>query len=45
MDFLEELARKNGAEFDKLIQVFLYWENNEEYRIDYVFQDASNQYL
>ncbi len=45
MDFLEELARKNGAEFDKLIQVFLYWENDEEYRIDYVFQDASNQYL
>lgn len=45
MDFLEELAHKNGAEFDKLIQVFLYWENNEEYRIDYVFQDASNQYL
>ena len=45
MDFLEELAYKNGAEFDKLIQVFLYWENDEEYRIDFIFQDASNQYL
>lgn len=45
MDCLEELARNNGAEYDKLIQVFLYWVNDEEYRIDYVFQDSSNQYL
>lgn len=45
MDYLDELAQKGEAEFDKLIQVFLYWENNEEYRIDYVFQDSSNQYL
>lgn len=45
MEFLEELARKKGVEFDKLIQAFLYWENDEEYRIDYVFRDASNQYL
>lgn len=39
------MARSKGPDFDKLIQVFTYWENNEEYRIDYVFQDASNQYL
>lgn len=27
MDYLDELAQKGEAEFDKLIQVFLYWEN------------------
>jgi len=45
MDYLEELAHNNKVEYDKLIQVFLYWKNAEEYRIDYVFQDSSNQYL
>lgn len=45
MDYLEELANKGGADCDKLIQAFLYWENDEEFRIDYVFRDSSNQYL
>lgn len=45
MEVLDAMALSKGADFDKLIQVFTYWENDEEYRIDYVFQDASNQYL
>lgn len=45
MEVLNVLAQNKGADFDKLIQVYIYWENDEEYRIDYVFQDASNQYL
>lgn len=45
MDYLEKLAIECGAEYDKLIQAFMYWENDEEFRIDYVFQDSSNQYL
>lgn len=45
MDFLEQWARENGVEFDKLIQVFVYWVSDKEFRIDYAFKDSSNQYL
>ena len=45
MDYLEEKAQNNEVDHDKLIQVFIYWINNEECRIDYEFLDSSNQYL
>ena len=45
MEVLETMALSKGADFDKLIQVFIYWKTDEEYRIDYIFQDASNQYI
>lgn len=44
MDFLAEIARKKGT-FDILLQVFCYWENNEEFRLDYIFQDMASRYL
>ena len=45
MDYLAELACRSKVEYDKLLQVFVYWKNDKEFRIDYVFQDSSNQYL
>lgn len=45
MDYLEELANEVGTSFDKRMQVFAYWESADKFRIDYIFRDASNQYL
>lgn len=44
MDYLAEIAQKKGV-FDILLQVFCYWENNVEFRIDYIFQDNAGRYL
>lgn len=45
MEYLEEAIQNNGVEFDVLMQVCLYWENDKEYRIDFEFRDWSNIYL
>ena len=44
MGYLAEIAQKKGA-FDILLQVFCYWENDVEFRIDYIFQDNAGRYL
>lgn len=44
MDYLDDLARKKG-EYDILLQVYCYWENDEEFRIDYSLMDHSSRYL
>lgn len=44
MDLLAEIAKEKGS-FDILLQVFCYWENGEEFRIDYVFQDNAGRYI
>ena len=44
MYHLAEIAQKKGA-FDILLQVLCYWENNVEFRIDYIFQDYAERYL
>jgi len=44
MEFLGEVSRKKG-DFDTLLQVFCYWENEENFRIDYCFGDDVDRYL
>lgn len=44
MEFLEEVARKK-CDFDVLLQVYCYWENEENFRIDYCFKDYVDRYL
>ena len=44
MDYLSDLARQKG-EYDLLLQVFCYWESEEEYRIDYCLCDKNARYL
>lgn len=36
MNLLEKSARIKGEDFDKLIQVYVYWESDENFRIDYI---------
>lgn len=43
MTDLEKMAK--NVVYDKLLQVVVWWENDVDYRIDYVFQDTSKQYL
>ncbi|MBM6924223.1 hypothetical protein H9X81_11050 [Hydrogenoanaerobacterium saccharovorans] len=44
MEFLEEVVRKK-CNFDILLQVYCYWENEEDFRIDYCFRDYADRYL